>query len=237
MELVSTRDWREGAAVSREGSSVFGHSVAHGGSLDVAFPLRKATGTIAGRSNAIPKMLSEDSAFPAFVERNLRFAFRVAYALLRNRADADDVVQECFLRLHRGRAWLTTNPVIPSLARGIRDEHAYLARIIWRLARDRQRRVVREESGMEMDTMTASDHSPETAALASRGIARIHRLIDTLPEDLRQPLVLATLEELTSARIAVILGIPEGTVRTRIQRARRLLKQKLDSATEDRHAR
>lgn len=199
MELVGTRDWGEGAAVSREGS--------------------------------------EDSAFPAFVERNLRFAFRVAYALLRNRADADDVVQECFLRLHRKGGWLGTNAMIPSLAGGIRDEHAYLARIIWRLARDRQRRVVREEGGVEMDTMTAADHSPETAALASHGIARIHRLIDTLPEELRQPLVLATLEELTSAQIATIVGIPEGTVRTRIQRARLLLRQKLGSATEDRHAR
>ena len=80
---------------------------------------------------------------------------------------------------------------------------------------------------MEMDTITATDHSPEAAAVSSSGIARIHRLIDTLPEDLRQPLVLSTLEEMTSAQIGVALGIPEGTVRTRIQRARMLLRQKL----------
>jgi RNA polymerase sigma-70 factor (ECF subfamily) len=127
--------------------------------------------------------------------------------------------------------------VVPSLAEGIRDEHAYLARIVWRLAQDRRRRFAREENGMEMDTMTATGHSPETAALATRGIARIHRLIDALPEELRQPLVLSTLEEMTSAKIAAILGIPEGTVRTRIQRARLLLRQKLDTAKEDRHAR
>lgn len=204
MELVGTRDWREGAAVSREGSS---------------------------------EDSAGDSAFPAFVERNLRFAFRVAYALLRNRADADDVVQECFLRLHRRRAWAGMKAAIPSLAGGIRDEHAYLARVIWRLARDRRRRPVREENGTAMDTMAAADLSPETAALASNGIARIHRLIDALPEELRQPLVLSTLEEMTSAQIAAILAIPEGTVRTRIQRARLLLKQKLDPAMEDRHAR
>ena len=194
MDLATTHDWREGAAVS-------------------------------------PKTSEEDSradeaAFQSFVERNLRFAFRVAWALLRNRSDADDVVQESFLRLYKKRAW-----------HEIDDEQAYLARVVWRMARDRQRRPRREEGGMEMDTITAADHSPEAAAVSSSGIARIHRLIDTLPEELRQPLVLCTLEEMTSAQIGVVLGIPEGTVRTRIQRARLLLKQKLGPQPETRHAR
>jgi RNA polymerase sigma-70 factor (ECF subfamily) len=169
---------------------------------------------------------AEESAFPSFVERNFRFAFRVAWALVRNRADADDIVQECFLRIARKRAW-----------RGIRDERAYIARIVWRLAQDRRRTSPREESGMELDTITAAEHSPETAALSDAGIARIHRLIDALPEDLRQPLVLSTIDEMTSAQIAATLAIPEGTVRTRIQRARALLKQKLTPVTEARHAR
>jgi RNA polymerase sigma-70 factor (ECF subfamily) len=88
---------------------------------------------------------------------------------------------------------------------------------------------------MEMDTITATDHSPEATAVSSSGIARVHRLIDTLPEELRQPLVLSTLEEMTSAQIGTALGIPEGTVRTRIQRARILLKQKLGPHTETRY--
>jgi RNA polymerase sigma-70 factor (ECF subfamily) len=169
---------------------------------------------------------ADQAAFQSFVERNMRFAFRVAWAMLRNRPDADDVVQECFLRLYRRRAW-----------HGLDDERAFLARVVWRLARDRQRRPIREEGGTEMDTMTATSHSPESDAVSSSGIARIHRLIDTLPEELRQPLVLSTIEEMTSAQIAIALGIPEGTVRTRIQRARALLKQKLGAATEARHAR
>ena len=52
-------------------------------------------------------------------------------------------------------------------------------------------------------------------------------MIDTLPEDLRLPLVLSSFEDLNSRLIAGILNIPEGTVRTRLQRARQLLKQKL----------
>jgi RNA polymerase sigma-70 factor (ECF subfamily) len=180
---------------------------------------------------------AEEAAFQSFVERNLRFAFRVAWALLRNRSDADDVVQECFLRLYRKRAWRGIPGLAKEITEEIKDERAYLARVVWRIARDRQRRPAREEGGIEMDTIIATDHSPEAAALSSSGIVRIHRLIDTLPEELRQPLVLSTLEEMTSAQIGVALGIPEGTVRTRIQRARLLLKQKLGPQPETRHDR
>ena len=57
--------------------------------------------------------------------------------------------------------------------------------------------------------------------------ALIHSMIDALPEVLRVPLVLSSYEELNSRQIGRILGIPEGTVRTRLQRARQLLHQKL----------
>lgn len=169
---------------------------------------------------------ADDAAFHTFVERNLRFAFRVAWALVRNRADADDIAQDCFLRIARKRAW-----------QGLRDERAYIARVVWRLAQDHRRSSPREEGGMELDTITARDHSPETAVVSGDSMAHIHRLIDALPEELRQPLVLSTLDEMTSAQVAAALGIPEGTVRTRIQRARALLKQKLATAREASHAR
>ncbi|HEX6495426.1 MAG TPA: RNA polymerase sigma factor [Acidobacteriaceae bacterium] len=194
MDLATTHDWREGAAVPPKTSE--------------------------------EEARADESSFQRFVERNMRFAFRVAWALLRDRSDAEDAVQDCFLRLYRKRAWFA-----------IEDERAYLARVVWRMARDRQRRPVREEGGMEMDTITATDHSPEAAVASSLAVTRIHRLIDTLPEELRQPLVLSTLEEMTSAQIGIALGIPEGTVRTRIQRARALLKQKLGPFTEVRHKR
>jgi RNA polymerase sigma-70 factor (ECF subfamily) len=57
--------------------------------------------------------------------------------------------------------------------------------------------------------------------------ALVHSLIDALPEDLRLPLVLSAFEELNSRGIGNILGVPEGTVRTRLQRARQVLRQKL----------
>ena len=66
--------------------------------------------------------------------------------------------------------------------------------------------------------------------------AIVHRLLNALPEDLRRPLALSALEELDSRQIAAVIGIPEGTVRTRIMRARNILKQKLASVKEGRHA-
>ena len=59
--------------------------------------------------------------------------------------------------------------------------------------------------------------------------ALLHRLIDALPEELRQPLVLSAIEEMTSREVAEAMGIPEGTVRTRVMRARAELKRRFEA--------
>jgi RNA polymerase sigma-70 factor (ECF subfamily) len=64
----------------------------------------------------------------------------------------------------------------------------------------------------------------------------VHVLIDSLAEELRVPLVLSAFEELNSREIGEILSIPEGTVRSRLQRARQILRQKLTSAKETHYA-
>lgn len=156
----------------------------------------------------------DEAAFTECVERHSRFVFRVAYAVLRNSHDAEDVVQEVFLKLYRNGAW-----------RDIRDEKAYFARIAWRAAVDRlPRKTTTELDEMEM---ISNLPSPEQTALDTDWQSKVHRLIDALPEELRQPLALSTIQELTSAEIAQIMSIPEGTVRTRMLRARQLLREKL----------
>src|SRR3982750_1180116 len=67
-----------------------------------------------------------EDGFAALVMRQSRFVFGVAYSILRNPHDAEDVVQEVFLKLYRGGAW-----------RNIVDERAFLARAAWRMAVDR----------------------------------------------------------------------------------------------------
>jgi RNA polymerase sigma-70 factor, ECF subfamily len=72
--------------------------------------------------------------------------------------------------------------------------------------------------------------------LAADQHAFVHSMIDALPEALRLPLVLSASDELNSREIGRVLGVPEGTVRTRLQRARQLLRQKLSRLEEVRHA-
>src|SRR5258708_24714910 len=161
----------------------------------------------------------EEAAFVALVGRESRFAFRVAYAVLRNSHDAEDAVQESFLKLFRRGGWGE-----------IEDERAYLARTVWRCAVDRLRKSEKpERPGENLDEVAEAvtpESDPEQAALTSDWQAAVHRLVDRLPEELRQPLVLSAIDELKSREIAGILGIPEGTVRPPTPPPPHLLNQK-----------
>ncbi|MGA8027578.1 MAG: RNA polymerase sigma factor [Bryobacteraceae bacterium] len=157
--------------------------------------------------------VSANDEFSALVRRQSRLVFRVAYSVLRNTHDSEDVAQETFLKLYRSGAW-----------KNIRDEQAFLARTAWRIAIDRRPRM--RAATNETDAPSPCK-TPEQMASLSNWIAHVHKLIDALPRDLREPLVLATVEELNSNQIGQILGVPDGTVRTRLQRARQVLKAKL----------
>jgi len=165
---------------------------------------------------------AREARFVSLVERQSRFVFRVAYALLRNAHDAEDVVQETFFKLYRAAAW-----------EAIVDERAFLARAAWRLAVDKLRKVRHEPLDPEMASPGAPN--PEESAVAADWNAAVHRLVDALPDELRQPLALSTVEEMSSREIAEVMGIAEGTVRTRIMRARQVLKQKLAALMEGRY--
>ena len=155
--------------------------------------------------------LASQDHFAQLVERQSRFVFRVAYSVLRRVEDAEDVVQETFLKLYRNGQW-----------KGVEDERAFLARAAWRVAVDRLPKR-RAEAVQEV----ASSEDLERAVVEKDWNAAVHRLMDALPEELRQPLALSALEEMTSQQIAAVMGIPEGTVRSRMSRARGLLKEKL----------
>ena len=160
-----------------------------------------------------------DEEFSLLVYRQHGFVFRVALALLRNRQDAEDVAQETFLKLYRNHSW-----------RGIRDERAFLARTAWRLALDWKRATAIQVAEVDADAMPSKAASPEQQIVSANSTAALHRLIDTLPEDLRQPLALSGIDGVNSREIGKILGLPEGTVRRRLMRARQLLKDKLSNA-------
>jgi RNA polymerase sigma-70 factor, ECF subfamily len=159
------------------------------------------------------------SDFDSVVREFARFVFKVTYSVLRNVEDAEDAVQETFLRVHRSGD-------LPN----VRDVKPWLARIAWRVALDRINR--RPETSLEplMETgfeARSRDVGAEQTLLEKERAAMLHKLMAALPEDLRQTLILSTIEELTSGQIGEILGIPETSVRTRLFRARQILKEKL----------
>jgi RNA polymerase sigma-70 factor (ECF subfamily) len=171
----------------------------------------------------------EDAEFTALVQRQSRFVFRVAYAVLLNSHDAEDAVQETFLKLYRNGGW-----------RNLSNEKAFLARVVWRVSVDHRPRsplsiassLGSDSLGPDEDRLAAAepvslDPGPEQEFMAANQHALIHSMIDALPEELRLPLVLSASDELNSREIGRVLGVPEGTVRTRLQRARQLLRQKL----------
>lgn len=181
---------------------------------------RVAYGEIAGLQG---KEESRDAEFSALVARQARFAYRfayrVAYALLRDAYDAEDAVQEMFLKLYRGQDW-----------RALQNEKAFIARCTWRVALTH--RSAQRIHDPVADVLPSGAAGPEQHAVSASRMEQIHRMIASLPEMFRQPLVLSALEDLNSREIAVILGIPEGTVRTRLLRARQILKEKLTREEE-----
>jgi len=166
----------------------------------------------------------DEAEFADMVRRQTGFVFRVAYAVLRNPADAEDAAQETFLKLFRNGGW-----------RRMEEERAFLARAAWRMAQDWRERRSRaggdaraEESFDDVaERVAAEGPDPERAAMEGSGVALVHRMIAALPEELRGVLVMASLEGMNSGEVGRALGIPEGTVRTRLQRARQMLKEKL----------
>ncbi len=150
------------------------------------------------------------------VREHARFVFRVANAALRNTHDAEDVVQETFLRVAR-------------LVRleEVREPRAFLARTAWRLAMTHLAR--RRVSSPPEENLLIGSSSPLEDVVASSRMESLHRLIAGLPEKLRAPLLLFSLQELGAKETGEILGIPEATVRTRVLRARQLLRQKLET--------
>ena len=123
------------------------------------------------------------------------------------------------MKLYKNGAW-----------REAKNEQAFLARVAWRVALDRRRAA--KPAGLVADPesmidLPAPHPGPEQSLMLANQHAIIHVMIDALPEELRLPLVLSAADELNSREIGSVLGIPEGTVRTRLQRARQILRQKL----------
>jgi len=163
-----------------------------------------------------------DAAVAALVDEYASTLYRVAYSVLRNAADAEDAVQEAFIRVLRHRETLGE----------VRDHRVWLIRIVWNVVLDRKRRVkCRPETDdvSELARVLPSDGlSAEEIASAAEHHARVLACVEQLPAKEREVLHLSAFEELSSVEIASVLGISESSVRSRLFRARNLMAELLN---------
>jgi RNA polymerase sigma-70 factor (ECF subfamily) len=177
------------------------------------------------RLQAEPRRVSSHEIAPAIeslVREYSRLVFRIAYSVVRNHADAEDVVQEVFLRVAKHGA------------QGIDDPKAWLSRIAWRASVDRFRnlgRAEQEEFDERIHRPAVRTAGTEQEVISRETLALLDRMIGTLPNKERNALLLTSIEELTSAEAAEMLGTTETSVRARVFRARQRLALKLRELT------
>jgi RNA polymerase sigma-70 factor, ECF subfamily len=174
----------------------------------------------------VPEERAISESVEALVREHARMVFKIAYSVLRHHADAEDVAQEVFLRvLRHGR----------ELSR-VRNQKAWVAKIAWRTSLDRAKR--REQPQVELESaikeLRTGGIYVDSALAERQRLEMLRMLIAALPRDLREPLVLSTVQEMSNSDIAEVLAIPEASVRTRMARARTILRQKLEAVLEGR---
>jgi len=182
----------------------------------------------------------DTAAFEALMRRHNGRLFRVARAILRDDAEAEDALQESYLEAYRHIAAF----------RGQSQLSTWLTRIVinqslMRLRQQKRSRVVVPFAGREgidsesPEALLADERSepPPVATLRAEVRRILERRIDELPAAFRTVFVMRDVEEMSVQETAECLSIPEATVRTRLFRARALLRQALardlDSVTVD----
>jgi RNA polymerase sigma-70 factor, ECF subfamily len=167
---------------------------------------------------------TQDEALESLVRQHSRLVYRIAYAALRSHHDAEDATQETFLRVLRYSHKLAA----------VEDHKTWLARIAWRIAVERsKRRTSKQEIPLD-DTekpieLASSEVTADETVQGWQIDVLLQRFIAALPKKLREPLILSTVEEISPREIAATLGINEAAVRSRIFRARQILREKLES--------
>lgn len=192
-------------------------------------------------ADIVQRVLAGDrNAFELLMRRYNRTLYRTARSILKDDAEAEDVLQEAYLLAYRAldkfrgdssmATWLTRIVLNEAIARSRKT--ARRAQII-RLDGEPQR----DNNAAEESMTEATTEQPEQAALRAEARRLLEKKIDDLPDAFRTVFVLRALEEMTVEETATCLDIPAATVRSRYFRARGLLREALsreiDYAIED----
>lgn len=173
-------------------------------------------------------MQNDAAALRAIMQYCNRRLYRIARSIVRDDSEAEDIVQAAY-----GRAFTNLREF-----RGESGIRTWLARIALNEALGRLRRrhadasqSLQDQEGDKSFSLVDKQPDPERAA-AQREIHRLlERAIDHLPQDLRMVLLIRTIEGMTVEETAALLGLRPETVKTRLHRARALLRARLEKDT------
>jgi RNA polymerase sigma-70 factor (ECF subfamily) len=190
-------------------------------------------GSTVSDADIVRRILAGDlAAFELLMRRHNRRLYRLARATLRNDAEAEDALQDAYLKAFRALAQF----------RGEAALHTWLSRLVLNECLGRMRRAARRQNVVPMlpdcpddermtsdmdPTNTRDDCAPDQSAARAEIRALLERKLDALPVGFRTVFVLRTVEELSIEETAQSLGIAEATVRSRHFRARQMLRESL----------
>ena len=164
-------------------------------------------------------------AFTQLVKRHERRIFGLLMRMLGNRQEAEDAAQDTFLNLHRhGHRFRREARFSTFLYRVAVNAALNRRRSLGRRRAHMERLVERQAAG---EALPQSPRGPEEALAGERIRERVQHEIQELPPNLRAPVVLYDLEGLSYGEIAEVLQVAEGTVKSRIHRARQALRERL----------
>jgi len=179
----------------------------------------------------VERVLGGDTAlFEIIIRRYNQLLYRVSYSILRNDTEAEDVMQDTYVRAYEHldqfagkaqfRTWLTRIAVHEALAR---------------LQRSKRYQDMNSPDdnfdGDVMDHFPASGQSPEQSAASSELRNLLERAIESLPDLYRSVFMLRDVEQMSIEEVARILDLSDSTVKVRLHRARRALRKAVLAST------
>ena len=183
----------------------------------------------------IEKVLSGDvDLFEIIVKKYERMVYNLAMVKLQNKENAQDIAQECFLRAYK-------------MLRSYRTDSAF-STWIYRICQNLIYDFYRKNKNIKTVSLSVSDNGeseikekdiadtesePSEQIIRAEKIEKVREIINSLPEDLRDIIILRDLKNISYAQISEMLNVELGTVKSRLSRAREKLKEYIIKNNKD----
>ncbi|MEM7222192.1 MAG: RNA polymerase sigma factor [Pseudomonadota bacterium] len=195
--------------------------------MNASYPLPTAAGPAQEAGLVARARRGEEAAFVAIMRHNNQRLFRIARSILKDEAEAEEVVQETYLTAFTHLEGLVEVTCLSAWLARVATNQALMC-----LRRRQPTTELNEVSDQEIALEPiggAAPDSPEAAAARSEIRGLLESAIDDLPLDFRTVFVLRALEEMSVAETADCLGLRQETVKTRFHRAKRGLRRSLSA--------